>query len=155
LKDILVITGGAKEKVEQAISHLKVKAVYNRKFYKGEMLSSVQCGLHAITSQTEAVLVGLGDQPQVQAGSIKMVCEAYHESKSGIVVPSHQKRRGHPWLVARPLWEKVLKMEPPRSLRDFLNAHHEIIKYINVDDPGILDDLDTPEDYQRWQSQVP
>ena len=155
LEDILVVTGGAKEQVEQVISNLSVKTVYNSKFDKGGMLSSVQCGLQAINRQTEAVLIGLGDQPQVQAGSVKRVCDAYHERKSEIVVPSFQMRRGHPWLLARPLWDEILKMTPPRSMRDFLDNHHEAIEYINIDAPGILDDLDTPEDYQRWQSKIP
>ncbi|MDX1378606.1 MAG: NTP transferase domain-containing protein, partial [Anaerolineales bacterium] len=126
-------------------------AVRNREYDKGGMLSSIQCGLQAMNSQAKSVLIGLGDQPQVQAGSVEMVCNAFYEAGSDIVVPSFQRRRGHPWLVARPLWDEILNMEPPRSLRDFLNAHHEKIEYINVDDPGVLADLDTPEDYQRWR----
>ena len=151
LEDILVITGGAREQVEDEISHLKVKTVFNEQFAKGEMLSSIQCGISVLTYQTQAMLIGLGDQPQVQAGSVQMVCDAYRETKSNIIIPSFQMRRGHPWLVARPLWDDLLKMESPNSPRDFLHTHHKNIQYVNVNDPGILADLDTPEDYQRWQ----
>ena len=151
LEDILVITGGARERVEDAISDLKVKTVFNEKFSEGEMLSSIQCGIGALKPQTQTMLIGLGDQPQVQVGSVKAVCDAYRETKSKIIVPSFQMRRGHPWLVTRPLWDELLKMEPPNSPRDFLNTHHNNIQYINVNDAGILADLDTPEDYQKWQ----
>jgi len=155
LDETLVITGGAREQIEHTISHLKVRTVHNNRFKEGEMLSSIQCGLQAINSQTEAVLIGLGDQPQVQAGSVRKVCEIYDEGKSNIVVPSFQMRRGHPWLVARPLWDGLLNLDSSRSPRDFLNTHRERIEYTNVDDPGVLADLDTPEDYQRWQSLIP
>jgi len=152
--EVLVITGGAREAVESLVSKRGVRTIYNEEFANGEMLSSIQCGIRAITpppiSQKErgaAVLIGLGDQPQVQERSVWMVCEAFRESKSNLIVPSYQMRRGHPWLAASPLWDELLKLKPPMSPRDFLNAHQAEIHYVSVDDPGILADLDTPEDY--------
>jgi len=64
-------------------------------------------------------------------------------------VPSFQMRRGHPWLVARPLWPEILALKPPESTRDFLAGHAHEIHYVNVDTPSILADLDTPEDYEK------
>jgi molybdenum cofactor cytidylyltransferase len=148
--DIFVVTGGARERVENAVSYLNVKTIFNKEFAKGEMLSSIQCGIRVVTQQTQAILIGLGDQPQVQVESVRLVCELFRKSNSSIVVPSFQKRRGHPWLVARPLWKDVLELEHPQSPRDFLDAHHKQIHYVNVDDQGILADLDTPEDYKKW-----
>ncbi|HSG44211.1 MAG TPA: nucleotidyltransferase family protein [Anaerolineales bacterium] len=149
VEDILVVTGGARQQVESAIQYLKVKTIYNKDFSNGEMLSSIQYGIRALTLQTQAVLIGLGDQPQVQAGSVRMICDAYRDTKSEIVAPSFQMRRGHPWLVARSLWGELLELETPQSPRDFLHAHNANIQYVNVDDAGVLADLDTPEDYQR------
>jgi molybdenum cofactor cytidylyltransferase len=149
LEDILVITGGARKQVEELVSNLGVKTVYNEEFERGEMLSSIQRGVRALTRQTQAILIGLGDQPQVQEGSVRIVCDAFHATRSQIVVPSFQMRRGHPWLVARPLWSELLAMKPPQTPRDFLNMHANEIHYVDVDDPNILADLDTPEDYQR------
>lgn len=151
LEDILVVTGGAREQVESVISHFKVIAIYNEQFTQGDMLSSIQCGIRALTHQTQAVLIGLGDQPQVQVGSVRAVCDAYRESKSNIVVPSFNMRRGHPWLVGRSLFDGLMAIKPPQSPRFFLNAHLRQIQYVNVDDPGILADLDTPEDYLKWK----
>jgi CTP:molybdopterin cytidylyltransferase MocA len=58
-------------------------------------------------------------------------------------------RRGHPWLVARPLWEEILAMSPTESPREFLNRHAGEIEYVNVDNPSILADLDTLDDYLK------
>ena len=149
VEDILVITGGAREHIEKAINRYPVRKVHNRDYGTGEMLSSLQYGLRAMPDQTQATLIGLGDQPQIQEGSIRLICEAYQETKSLLLVPSFRMKRGHPWLVARPLWSEILALKPPETSRDFLNQNAGKIRYVNVDNPSILTDLDTPEDYQN------
>ena len=160
IEDILVVTGAVSEQIEEAVvkygRRYPVRSVHNKNYSHGEMLSSLQCGLHALAHPplssadgvTTAALVGLGDQPQVQERSVRLVCEAFLQTKSSLVIPSFQMRRGHPWLVARPLWAELLEMQPPQSARNFLNAHSGDIHYVNTDTLSILADLDTPEDYQ-------
>ena len=150
IEDVVLITGGARELVEEATAQYPVRRIYNNDYAKGEMLSSLQCGLNEMSAQALATLVGLGDQPQVQERTIQDVCKAYRESQPGLVVPSFQMRRGHPWLVARPLWDELLQTKPPESPRDFLNRHAAEIYYVEVDTSSILADLDTPDDY--WKS---
>ncbi len=151
IDDILVITGRYKEAIEEVIAKYPIQVVHNEKYTEGEMLSSLQCGLRELKAEAKATLVVLGDQPQVQVGSVRLVCDAFLETKSNIVAPSYQMRRGHPWLVARPLWDELLKMKSPQTPRDFLNAHKNEIHYVNTDDPNVLADLDTPSDYRKWQ----
>lgn len=152
IKDILVVTGGAREQVESAISQDPVRKIHNSDYATGEMLSSIQCGLRAMLDQVEATLIGLGDQPQVQEKNVRLICEEYRRSKSSLVVPSFQMRRGHPWLVTRPLWNEILALKPPESPRDFLNGHADEIHYVSVDTQSVLADLDTPEDYEKSRS---
>ena len=117
----------------------------------GEMLTSIQLGLQAQKPSAEATLICLGDQPQVEERSVRSVCEIFCENKSSIVVPSYQMRRGHPWLIARELWNEVLQMRAPESMRDFLNAYKDDIFYVELDIPSILLDLDTPADYLKYK----
>ena len=149
--DILVVTGAAHELVENALKPYAVRFIHNNEYAYGEMLSSLQRGLAAMSSETEAALIGLGDQPQVQEETVRQVIESYRQSRSGLVMPSFEKRRGHPWLVARPLWKELLNMRSPASPRDFLNRHSADILYVNVETPSILYDLDTPLDYERFR----
>lgn len=149
VEDVVVITGGAHEQVEKITAQYPVRRIYNKDYATGEMLSSLQQGLMAMPNQTQAALIGLGDQPQILERSVRRICEAYRESKSRIVVPSFQMRRGHPWLIARPLWNELLQLQPPESPRDFLNRHSSEIHYVEIDTSSILADLDTPEDYQK------
>jgi CTP:molybdopterin cytidylyltransferase MocA len=79
---------------------------------------------------------------------VRALCEAFRETSALLIVPSFRRKRGHPWLAARPLWAEILALEPPQSPRDFLNAHADEIRYVNLDSSTILADLDTPEDYR-------
>lgn len=148
VEDIVVVTGGYREQVEALIED-SARTVFNPRYAEGEMLSSVQAGLAASKPGTEAVLIGLGDQPQVRERSVKIVLDEYHQSGASIIVPSYQMRRGHPWLVARAHWNEILSLQPSESLRDFLNLHAEDIRYVVSDNDSILQDLDTPEDYLK------
>lgn len=163
--EILVVTGGAREEVEELVNQYAegskqkaeggrrkvVSSRQNEDYSSGEMLASLQTGLAALqdNASVTAALICLGDQPQVEEGSVRAVMEAFEAGKSNLVVPSYQMRRGHPWLMARPLWDEILAMSLTESPREFLNRHAGEIEYVNLDNPSILADLDTPEDYLK------
>lgn len=149
IEDLVVVTGGSPEPVEKVLERYPVRKIHNPEYATGEMLSSLQCGLRSMPDQIEAALIGLGDQPQVQERSVRLICETYRKDKSSLLVPSFRMKRGHPWLVARSLWNELLEMGSSESPRDFLNRHADAIRYLIVDTPTILADLDTPEDYRN------
>src|SRR5258706_3511184 len=154
IEDILVVTGGAREQVEEILAgyqkQFPVRSVFNENYMSGDMLSSIQCGLQNLTDKNiSAALIGLGDQPQVQERSVRALLEFFSLSKSPLVVPSFQMRRGHPWLIARSLWNEMFQMGFSQTPRDFLSAHALDIQYVNIDNPSILADLDTPEKYHK------
>src|SRR5512139_188599 len=152
VQDVLVVTGGARRQVEEIVQQHGARSVFNEQFAGGGMLSSLQCGLELLSTEeadVEAALIGLGDQPQVQAGAVRQVCEAFQQRSARLVVPSFQMRRGHPWLVERSLWKELLDLQPPGSPRDFLNRHAKEILYVESENASILADLDTPQDYHN------
>ncbi len=147
IEDIVIVTNS---ELAPQISRYQVPITINN---GGEMLSSIQTGLRAQKPSAQAARICLGDQPQVGEGSVRGVCEAFQRTKSKLVVPSYQMRRGHPWLIARGLWEEVLKLRAPKTMRDFLNRRANDILYVQSDTPTILQDLDTPEDYLKYKPQ--
>jgi len=149
LSDILVVTGGASEAVQAALQDSVARLVHNPAYAAGEMLSSLQVGLAGLQENCEAALVALGDQPQIQAQVVAGLLARYRSSRSVLVVPSYQMRRGHPWIVGRSLWPDIQALSPPQTLRDLLQANAGQIEYLAVDTDSILADLDTPDDYQR------
>lgn len=146
---IFVVTGGAHEKVADALRNFSAKLVHNELFEETEMLQSLQLGLSGLPDDIQASLVVLGDQPQITREVVSGVIGRFVQNRNPLVVPSYQMRRGHPWLAAREYWSEILHMDQGESLRGFLAAHAKEIDYLIVDTPSILMDLDTPQDYQR------
>jgi molybdenum cofactor cytidylyltransferase len=149
IQDVAVVVGGAREQVEEIINLHGARSVHNDEHANGEMLLSLQHGIEAQSPQTQATLIALGDQPQIQEGTVRLICEAFQSGKSRLIVPSFEMRRGHPWLVERSLWKEILAMQPQQSPRDFLNQHAHEIEYVQVKTSSILADIDTLDDYQR------
>ncbi len=150
--EILVVTGGAHTLVEAEVARLAgsypLRVVYNPGYALGGMVSSIQAGLSALGSETRAALIGLGDQPQVRAETVRKICNAFTQTGRPLIIPSYQNHRGHPWLVSRALWPEILALPASTSPRQVLEEHAGQIEYVAADE-SILQDLDTPEDYLR------
>jgi molybdenum cofactor cytidylyltransferase len=149
--EVLVITGAVRHQVEALVGR-SAQTVFNPHYAAGEMLSSIQVGLAEKMRESSAALIGLGDQPQVQARTVQRLLQSFRETGSSLIVPSYQNHRGHPWLVGRQYWEEILSMRSPDTMRDFFKRHADHIRYVAIEDPSILADLDTPEDYLKYQS---
>jgi len=151
INEIIVVTGGAQTAVEKILRDSPARTVFNPDYANGEMIITLKVGLRVFSEKVEAALIVLGDQPQIELGVVQSVLEAYREEAAPLVVPSYQMRRGHPWIVARTLWSEIDQISPPQTLRDFLNQHQPETRFVNVDNASILQDLDTPQDYQRFR----
>ena len=113
------------------------------------MLVSLQAGIAALEGQVDAMLVALGDQPQIEVEVVRLILDMYRTEGRPLIVPSFCMRLGHPWVVARALWPDLLSAPAGSTMRYFLHAHTAMVTYIVVSSPSILRDLDTPEDYVR------
>lgn len=148
---VVVVSGGAHAQVEQALLGRPVRLAFNPRFAEDQMIVSLQTGLAELPDSIEATLVALGDQPQIERQVARAVMIEYQTSRAALVVPSYQMRRGHPWLVDRTLWPALIALHPPDTLRDFLSTHAGQIRYLAVETASVLQDLDTPEDYERYR----
>ncbi len=143
--DIVVVTGHERGRVEAALSHCAVRFARNPAYASGEMLSSIQAGPRAMQPDCKATLIAPGDQPLVMAQAVGRVIGAYAPGR--IVIPSHQKRGGHPILLDAVHWADVLAASPEMTLRDVIREKSSCVHYIQVD-TSVLCDVDTPGQYQ-------
>lgn len=98
-----------------------------------------------------AALLCLGDQPQMEVATVQAVLAAGAEDDwTRIVIPSYRMRAGHPILLPAWLWPEILACTG--TLRDVMAAHRDRTRYLVVDTPSVLADLDTPEDYESKES---
>lgn len=154
LDQIVVVTGKNAAEVKQIVKPLGVQTAYNRSYNTGEMLSSVKAGLRMMPDHVAAALIVLGDQPRIQPRVIYKLLMAYAEGKGEIIIPSFERRRGHPILLSRRYWGEMLNLPRGSSPRTIINAHQNEIYYVNVNTDSVLRDVDTPEDYneERWRA---
>ena len=108
------------------------------------MFSSIQTGF-AGAPDGHPILVLPGDMPFVQSATVAAVTAHARES-GNIVSPRFGGRRGHPVALPASLRESLLRASPSRSLADILDAPPHQREYIDVDDAGVLRDVDTRAD---------
>jgi molybdenum cofactor cytidylyltransferase len=146
--DVIVVTGHMSEAVTAALAGCPVRCVHNPAYAGGEMLSSIQAGLAAASPASTGALLALADQPQMQGAVVQQVLAAFAASGGqALVIPSHIMRRGHPIVLPRRLWPEVLALPAGDTLRTVIQRHAAAIRYVEVDTPSVLADLDTPEQY--------
>ncbi len=149
VEHIVVVTGHEADRVASIAERYGVSIVHNPDYESGEMLSSLQAGLRALDARYDGALVVLGDQPQLQSYVVARLIETYASSDKGIIIPSYEMRRGHPVLFGRRHWRSLLELPAGSAPRDLVNINADDIAYVNVITDSILQDIDTPEDYQR------
>lgn len=142
----MVVLGADRDEIRKVIGNLPVEWCFNRDYEQG-MLSSVICGFRALPEDTDAVLVLLGDQPCISPEVINRLIEAFNESSRGIVIPLHKNRRGHPLIVDMKYRDEIEQLDPQQGLRSLMPRFPDDVLEVQVDDPGILMDIDTREDY--------
>jgi molybdenum cofactor cytidylyltransferase len=145
----ITITGSHQQAIAAVCHQEGSDTVHNPSYGDDEMLSSLQVGLRYLAPQYGAALIVLGDQPSMQAELVAAVLVAAEQSHAHLVVPSYDKRRGHPWLIRSELWQELLALHQHQTPRDFLRQHAQLIHYVDWHDDSVLRDIDTPEEYEN------
>jgi molybdenum cofactor cytidylyltransferase len=145
---VMVVLGADHDKVKMVVDPLPVEICFNQSHDSG-MLSSVVCGFKALPDDTGTALVVLGDQPGIPPVVTNAVLEAYNESLHGIVIPVHNQRRGHPLLVDYKYKREIERLDLEQGLRSLMHHFPQDVLEVDVSEPGILTDIDTPEDYDK------
>jgi len=134
-----VVVGWNADRVREALAGLKRVALVHNAEYRAGMYSSVRVGIACV--RAERFLLLPGDMPLVGPEVYRRLFAA----KGEIVVPICRGRRGHPVLFHSALVPAILSTPEDATLRDFVDDRGYTM--VEVDDEGILIDVDTPEDY--------
>jgi molybdenum cofactor cytidylyltransferase len=158
--EIIVVTGHRRSEVEAALAHTPgVRTVFNPHYAQGEMLSSLRAGIAALPSQSSPAsparlapagfILAFADQPAVLSITIRVLVAAFHQSNPPIVLPTHVGRRGHPLVLSEDLVPEIFALSETQTLRTVVHQHLPRAALVPVDDPSVLEDLDTPVDWAR------
>ena len=144
--ETLVVTGHDAEAVGAALDGLDVRLVHNPAAASG-MASSLVRGVSTLAASArpaDAVLVCLADMPLVRPDTLAALVAAWRAAPDApAVVPVHGGRRGNPVLLGRTRFDDVLSLAGDVGARSLLRG--DGVLELDVDDPGVLVDHDTPE----------
>jgi molybdenum cofactor cytidylyltransferase len=148
--DFVVIVAGRNEELLAPVAYAEgASLVVNPDPDRGQF-SSLQVGLHEVLNRgRDAAMITLVDRPPVGRATIEALRDAFQATPPNIwaVVPEFEGKHGHPFLVGRELIEIFLQAEPTASARDIEHRFGDRIQYVEVDDPFVALNIDTPDDY--------
>lgn len=148
--ELVVVVAEDGHGVAEALQCAPVRIVVNPE-PEGDMASSVRAGRDALTGGASGVIVALCDYPLVSAATVSSLAAAHGDLPGSIIIPCHRERRGHPLLFPRSVLDELTH---DLTLRDLVRRDPQRVCCLDVDDPGVLLDMDTPEDYQRIRSLI-
>ena len=108
------------------------------------MGSSIACGVKAL-SNSEACLIALADMPFIKPATIKTVLQLFKNTKC-IISPKHKDRRGHPVLFSKHFFFELTQLNGEKGARDVIENNREYLILVDVDDAGIVRDIDIKDD---------
>lgn len=155
---VLVVAGANQQSLAPVIYANGASLVVNPDPVRGQF-SSLQVGLHEVLNRgRDAAMITLVDRPPVSPETIQVLSDRFDQAllhSKWAVVPEYQGKHGHPIFVGREMIEAFLRAPESSSAREVEHAHLEKITYIPIDDPLIVANIDTPEQYGELPAAVP
>jgi molybdenum cofactor cytidylyltransferase len=144
---VVVVLGHEKERILQQVDFSGARVVENPN-YKSGQTSSFQTALEAMDPGTEAFLNLPVDHPLVTHREIDALIQAYRNRKDQtIFIPTFEEQEGRPVLFDISLRQEILALDPEQPVNGIIEKFRDSLVHIPVDNPYILKDMDTPEDY--------
>lgn len=112
-----------------------------------DMLASLKVGMNTFQSQNvhpDGWLIWPVDHPTVRAETIKFMMNIFSSRTNSIIIPRHDNKNGHPIIIPASL--AIPEQSPPNGLKEVIMLSHLPVHFIEVDDSGILVNINTPED---------
>jgi molybdenum cofactor cytidylyltransferase len=141
---VIVVLGAKAEQIRgQAVR--PATFVVNPDYARG-MATSLQCGLRAVPADAEGVLLTLVDHPAVMPATIDALLST---PRPLVRIPRYGSKRGHPIWFSRELIAEFLAIHEGGAANEVVHRHRPATEFLDLDDPGILADIDDPEAYRK------
>jgi molybdenum cofactor cytidylyltransferase len=153
--DAAVVLGRDAETVLNGWRRGNERVVVNPRPDEG-MISSVRLGLKALDASPAvgAALICLADMPAVRVETIRFLCDEWRRNRGFMLVPRFKGKRGHPLVLDARYWHETSLAPDDQGLHWVTHRHPGTLIDVDVDDPGVVSDADTPEDYGKLVASI-
>ena len=141
---IVVVTAQGNSDLQAFASEQGLQLAINPQPERG-MLSTLWAGI-AVLGNEDPLFVCPADLPLLRAETVKRVIAAL-SAGAWLAQPRYAGQNGHPLGIASVLIPEILTLDPEVGLRQLRERHAQRLVILEVDDPGCVRDIDTPEDY--------
>jgi molybdenum cofactor cytidylyltransferase len=138
---LLVVVRPGSEALARMLNDAGCDVVFSTDAERG-MGASLAAGIEA-SADSEGWIVALADMPRIAVSTVEAVARTL-DGGASIVVPFYQGQRGHPVGFGSEHRDALIGLDGDTGARALLSTHQ--VARLDVDDPGILRDVDTPED---------
>lgn len=127
--------------------HLNIRAVENLYPERGSF-SSLQTVLSQI-EEPKTILLCPIDVPIPKDETLELLLE----KQQTIVIPNYKGKNGHPIVMTASFWKPLLQLDPSNSRLDYLikTCPSAMIGIVPVENPEVILNLNTPEDWETYQ----
>jgi molybdenum cofactor cytidylyltransferase len=146
--ETVVVLGHMSVELSRFLGDRPVKRVMNPKYAQG-MSTSLIAGIRNINSNADGIILAMADQPFVDSPTINKLIKAFGTGKKGIILPVYNGQRGNPAILSRKYMEELLEIKGDIGGREIIQRHPEDVKEVKVNCKGVLQDIDTPEQYRE------
>lgn len=148
-RPVIVVTGHEDDAVRAALADRDVTIVHNPDYAQG-LSTSLRAGISELPGDTDALLVCLGDMPDVKPSHIGRLMAAFDpEEGRTICVPTFGGKRGNPVLWGAQYLAEMRELKGDVGAKHLLGEHPEAVCEVAMPDAATLEDIDTPEEMQR------
>ena len=141
---VIVVLGAEAERI-RARAGRPATFVENPDYMRG-MTTSLQCGLRAVPAGADGVLFTLVDHPAVTPATIDALLAA---PRPLVRVPRYGADRGHPIWFSRALIPEFLAIPDGGAANEVVHRHRPETEFLDLDDSGVVADIDDPEAYRN------
>jgi molybdenum cofactor cytidylyltransferase len=146
LPDSVAVIRPRAQKVGKMLRDAGCKTVVCKNAAEGMGVSLAE-GVRA-AADAHGWVVALADMPYLRPQTVRVIARALSEG-AAIAAPSYRGERGHPVGFARRFLDELSALRGDAGARDILKQHPDWITLYEVDDPGVLRDIDKPSDLGR------
>ena len=142
---VTVVVGHQAEQVKKALANFNVSFVLNPNYDAG-LSTSLKTAADVMPEEADALIVLLGDMPQVTARHVDRLIAAFNPLEGrAICVPTHEGKRGNPVLWARHFVKEMSDLRGDVGAKHLIGMNEDSVAEVEMSDPAILRDIDTPE----------
>lgn len=156
LARVVAVVGHESDRVRAALEGMDLDVVANPDYERGQA-TSVRAGVRAIegagtdadaSTAADAAVFALGDMPRVRPETVDLLVDAFRAGLGDPLAAAYEGRRGNPVLFGARHFETLADVSGDTGGRRIV-LESDDAALVETDDPGVVQDVDTPEDLEE------